>query len=196
MTAKRKRAGRTRKLCRRQPNGQPSRAGDGNRSEIVAESVEGQRARMLGVVMQTREDMSKMMDQRLGSALGILAARPLCLDERDYRAGEQLAWLWRRWAAAHGIPPRAPLRSDGTPGRDVGEQERAALDRRMAEVRARVWRLKAGVVAWRMMERILMDDVIPDISDPLAPLWVAVHQAFRVVADYFDIPHDLAGKWC
>lgn len=180
--------GRPKKTCNRQPNGQPSR----RVADVIPHEVLMQRAAAVGVKL-TEDRVATMRGQLAGTALGVLRVRAHegkpGLDERQYRAGESLAALWRQWAAAHGIPPRVPLQGGGGVGREFSEEQRRRLDSEWRGIRNSVYALPAGVPAWRMIERICMDDAIPDAMS--GSLMDAVQRALDTVAKHFRIPAGL-----
>lgn len=157
-----------------------------------------QRAMAVGVdLTQAREKV--LRDQRIGTALGVLWARGKegrpGIDERQYRAGESLAALWRQWAALASCPPRTSLNSDGgsgsNPEADVERWER--VDATFKRIRTAVYALHAGVPAWRLIERVIMDDVIPDaLNEAGSRAWWPVREALDEVAKHFRIPRELA----
>lgn len=186
--------GRPRKAGNREPSGRLSRAAE----RVIPREVLEQRARAVGVnLTEARERV--MRDQRLGTALGVLWMRGKegkpGIDERQYRAGESLASLWRQWAAMAACPPRTSLNGDGSSGgnleADVERWER--IDASFKRIRMAVWALPAGVPAWRLIEKVVMDDTVPEALNERTPsVWFAVREALDEIARHFRIPKDLA----
>lgn len=183
------RAGRKRKAVARTPSGQPSRAGQciANR-ELLA-----QRAQAVGVVLTEKRE-ALLRGARVGTALGVLWARGRegrpGITERQYRAGEALEGLWRRWAAMAACPPRTQVNSDGGgPAPELDADRWRRTKREFETVQWAVWRLPAGVPAWRLIERVVMDGVIPDaLNEPNPSLWASVHGALDEIGKHFRIP--------
>lgn len=188
------RRGRKRSGGPRTASGQLSREGKLTKEAVIPDGILAQRAMAIGR-RPTAEAKAMAMDQRAGTALGLLWARQRDgmsgISERQYRGGEELESLWRRWSAAAGCPPRTPRCGDGRTAAEPDAQRWEAMCRSMDAVRAAVMGGRYGVLGWSMLEGVLMEDLIPPrlISADSWPIgWAALHDALDAVADHFRIP--------
>lgn len=100
-----RRAGRKRRQCNRQPNGQPSRRREDVGPIVTPEAIK-QRAILAEVTVTKQMDTRDLtQNMRLGTALGVLRERRK-ITEPQYLAGAAFARLVEEWRATAGI--RAP----------------------------------------------------------------------------------------
>lgn len=176
----------------REPNGRKQRPQQSER-DMTPQALLHHRAAAAGIAFDPRS-IPLLKDQRAGSALGLLWVRGQLghsgADEREYRAGEALGAAWRAWDAMAGCPPRTPLCSEGGGMSEPDAEAWQTIRRRYEDVRAEVMRVPAGILAWRMLESVIMDGIIPlRLLDrqPWVIGWKAFHDGLDAAAKFFRI---------
>lgn len=175
--------GRNRKICRRQPNGQPSRPIADRGTAIPPEALD-QRARIVGA------DFSR--DERAGTAIGRLLLTGH-IRRHHYEAGLLLYRAWGSWQRMAELPPRSP--KAGALGNGHGDVQRpdVAPDewaRAAARYRGAMESVRsaAGYFSWTVIDSLVIDDQAYPRAFEGGQIGQQVMVGLDALADFFRVP--------